>query len=45
LYDEDERIAPRAATIMMERGYTNIFLLSGGKYSIDTSRVCDFNLV
>lgn len=35
LYDEDERIAPRAATIMMERGYTNIFLLSGGlKYAV-----------
>ncbi|CAF3006763.1 unnamed protein product [Rotaria sp. Silwood2] len=29
LYDEDERIAPRAATIMVERGYNNIFLLSG----------------
>ncbi|CAM4752615.1 unnamed protein product [Rotaria magnacalcarata] len=31
LYDEDERIAPNAATIMVERGYNNIFLLSGGK--------------
>ncbi|CAF1049436.1 unnamed protein product [Rotaria sp. Silwood1] len=34
LYDEDERIAPRAATIMVQRGYNNIFLLSGGlKYA------------
>ncbi|UJR27167.1 hypothetical protein I4U23_008465 [Adineta vaga] len=35
LYDEDEQIAPRAATIMTERGYNNIFLLSGGlKYAV-----------
>ncbi|CAF1086912.1 unnamed protein product [Adineta steineri] len=35
LYDDDERIAPQAATIMMERGYNNIFLLSGGlKYAV-----------
>ncbi|CAF0754864.1 unnamed protein product [Adineta ricciae] len=35
LYDEDEQIAPRAATIMSERGYNNIFLLSGGlKYAV-----------
>jgi len=35
LYDEDERIASPAATIMVERGYNNIFLLSGGiKYSV-----------
>ncbi|CAF1685659.1 unnamed protein product, partial [Adineta ricciae] len=35
LYDEDERIAPQAATVMMERGYNNIFLLSGGlKYAV-----------
>ncbi|CAF0881929.1 unnamed protein product [Rotaria sordida] len=35
LYDEDERTAPNAATIMVERGYNNIFLLSGGlKYAI-----------
>jgi len=32
LYDEDERIASNAATIMIERGYNNIFLLSGGKF-------------
>lgn len=35
LYDEDERIAPRAATVMVERGYNNVFLLSGGlKYAV-----------
>ncbi|CAF2085375.1 unnamed protein product [Rotaria magnacalcarata] len=35
LYDEDERMAPRAATIMIERGYNNLFLLSGGlKYAV-----------
>lgn len=35
LYDDDERIAPQAATIMVERGYNNIFLLSGGlKYAV-----------
>lgn len=34
LYDEDEQIAPRAATIMTERGYTNIFVLSGGKFNL-----------
>ncbi|CAF0907255.1 unnamed protein product [Rotaria sordida] len=35
VYDEDERIAPHAATIMVERGYNNIFLLSGGlKYAV-----------
>jgi len=35
LYDDDERIAPQAATVMVERGYNNIFLLSGGlKYAV-----------
>lgn len=29
-YDEDESLAPRVATILTERGYENIFLLSGG---------------
>ncbi|KAM7541493.1 hypothetical protein Aperf_G00000044993 [Anoplocephala perfoliata] len=29
-YDEDESLAPRVATILAERGYENIFLLSGG---------------
>ncbi|XP_064605072.1 centrosomal protein of 41 kDa-like isoform X2 [Liolophura sinensis] len=30
LYDEDERIAPKAASTLVERGYDNLFLLSGG---------------
>ncbi|KAK4470808.1 hypothetical protein MN116_006328 [Schistosoma mekongi] len=30
LYDEDERLAPRAATTLVQRGYCNLFLLSGG---------------
>uniref|UniRef100_A0A915EW11 Rhodanese domain-containing protein n=1 Tax=Echinococcus canadensis TaxID=519352 RepID=A0A915EW11_9CEST len=29
-YDEDERLAPRVATMLTERGYENIFVLSGG---------------
>uniref|UniRef100_A0A5K3ESN2 Rhodanese domain-containing protein n=1 Tax=Mesocestoides corti TaxID=53468 RepID=A0A5K3ESN2_MESCO len=29
-YDEDERLAPRVATILTERGYENVFVLSGG---------------
>uniref|UniRef100_A0A8C5QQS8 Centrosomal protein 41 n=1 Tax=Leptobrachium leishanense TaxID=445787 RepID=A0A8C5QQS8_9ANUR len=30
LYDEDERMASQAATTMCERGFENIFMLSGG---------------
>ncbi|CAK8689327.1 unnamed protein product [Clavelina lepadiformis] len=30
LYDEDERLATVAATTMVERGFDNIFILSGG---------------
>ncbi|XP_046548729.1 centrosomal protein of 41 kDa-like isoform X2 [Haliotis rubra] len=30
LYDEDERIAHDAATTLVQRGYDNLFLLSGG---------------
>ncbi|XP_078112636.1 centrosomal protein of 41 kDa [Sander vitreus] len=30
VYDEDERIASQAATVMCERGFENLFLLSGG---------------
>lgn len=30
VYDDDERIAPRAAQTLVERGYDNLFLLSGG---------------
>jgi len=31
IYDEDERIAPKAASTLVERGYDNLFMLSGGK--------------
>ena len=34
LYDEDERIATVAATTMVERGFDNIFILSGGKLKV-----------
>ncbi|XP_013404843.1 centrosomal protein of 41 kDa-like isoform X1 [Lingula anatina] len=30
IYDDDERIAPHVATVMVERGYENLFMLSGG---------------
>lgn len=30
LYDEDERMASQAATTMCERGFENLFMLSGG---------------
>ncbi|XP_073437078.1 centrosomal protein of 41 kDa [Dendrobates tinctorius] len=30
LYDEDERIASQTATTMCERGFENVFMLSGG---------------
>uniref|UniRef100_A0A8C8FQJ1 Rhodanese domain-containing protein n=1 Tax=Oncorhynchus tshawytscha TaxID=74940 RepID=A0A8C8FQJ1_ONCTS len=30
VYDEDERIAAQAATAMCERGFQNLFMLSGG---------------
>ncbi|XP_026878060.2 centrosomal protein of 41 kDa isoform X2 [Electrophorus electricus] len=30
LYDQDERIASQAATTMCERGFENLFMLSGG---------------
>ncbi len=30
IYDDDERIAPKAATTFVERGYDNLFMLSGG---------------
>ena len=31
VYDDDERAAHRAATTLVERGYDNLFMLSGGK--------------
>ncbi|XP_057365560.1 centrosomal protein of 41 kDa-like [Daphnia carinata] len=30
VYDEDEILAPQVATTLMERGYDNVFMLSGG---------------
>ncbi|XP_078409190.1 centrosomal protein of 41 kDa isoform X4 [Cetorhinus maximus] len=33
LYDEDERIASQAATTLCERGFENLFMLSGGNLS------------
>ncbi|XP_059510493.1 centrosomal protein of 41 kDa isoform X2 [Stegostoma tigrinum] len=33
LYDEDERIASQAATTLCERGFENLFMLSGGSFS------------
>ena len=31
LYDNNERIASQAATVFVQRGVDNVFLLSGGK--------------
>ena len=31
LYDDDERISHRAATTLVERGYDNLFMVSGGE--------------
>ena len=30
IYDEDEKIGTKAGTTLVERGYDNLFLLSGG---------------
>jgi centrosomal protein CEP41 len=30
VYDDEERIAPKAASTLVQRGYDNLFLLSGG---------------
>ena len=38
VYDDDERLAPRAATTLVQRGYDNLFVLSGGQNSIDLSK-------
>jgi rhodanese-related sulfurtransferase len=32
VYDDDEKLAPKAATTLVERGYDNLFLLSGGNF-------------
>lgn len=34
-YDDDERICPKAATTLVQRGYDNLFLLSGGELHKD----------
>ena len=34
MYDYDEDMAPRAASTIVERGFDNLFMLSGGKYSL-----------
>lgn len=34
LYDEDERLVISAGTTMVERGFDNIFVLSGGNYHL-----------
>jgi len=41
LYDNDEKIAPAAATTLVQRGYDNMFMLSGGEYfpSLTVSRI------
>ena len=31
IYDDEERIAPGAATTLVQRGYDNLFMLSGGE--------------
>ena len=31
IYDDDERIAHNCATTLVQRGYDNLFMLSGGK--------------
>lgn len=33
MYDDDERLASQAATTMCERGFENLFMLSGGEQS------------
>lgn len=38
VYDEDERISIQAATTMCQRGFENLFLLSGGKLSFKVSQ-------
>ena len=32
IYDDDEKLATRAAATLVERGYDNLFMLSGGIY-------------
>ena len=32
VYDDDEKISPGVATTLVQRGYDNLFMLSGGEY-------------
>lgn len=34
VYDDDDTTAPKAATLLFQKGVDNIYLLSGGKASI-----------
>ena len=34
LYDDNERTAPRAATIFVQKGVDNVFMLSGGNDNV-----------
>ena len=43
VYDEDERIAPQAATTLVQRGYDNLFMLSGGENNLNTIIVAGGN--
>uniref|UniRef100_A0A8C5JVC7 Rhodanese domain-containing protein n=1 Tax=Junco hyemalis TaxID=40217 RepID=A0A8C5JVC7_JUNHY len=37
VYDNDERLASQAATTMCERGFENLFMLSGGRWGWESS--------
>lgn len=37
MYDNDERLASQAATTMCERGFENLFMLSGGTWGWESS--------
>uniref|UniRef100_A0A8D2DS14 Centrosomal protein 41 n=1 Tax=Sciurus vulgaris TaxID=55149 RepID=A0A8D2DS14_SCIVU len=41
LYDDDERLASQAATTMCERGFENLFMLSGGRLNQTNSSARD----
>lgn len=40
VYDDDERLGPKAATTLVQRGYDNLFLLSGGWTNLFISFFC-----
>ncbi len=35
VYDDDEKLCPKAATTLVQRGYDNLFLLSGGELKLN----------